>query len=203
MSPGYPMTKHRSPDERADQILSAARTCFLERGYFATKMDAIAQESGLSKGGIYFHFDSKREIFRALVQQEYDITMGFIDSVVDSEVDMTSKLVELAEHFIQLFASSDRPRFMVIIGEMALRDDEIARLLRELQENYFERIAQLLQMGIDSGQLRSTVDPHSSSVVLKAMIDGVQANFAVGVDLDLEAVVAAGLDLLTNGLIDK
>lgn len=194
------MTKHRSPDERADQILNAARTCFLERGYFATKMDAIAQESGLSKGGIYFHFESKREIFRALVQQEYDVTMGFIDTVVETDLDMTSKLVELAEHFIQLFASSDRPRFMVIIGEMALRDEEIAKLLRQLQINYFERICQLLDMGKQSGQLRN-IDSHNCAVVLKAMIDGVQANFAVGVDLDLEAVLAAGLDLLTNGLI--
>ncbi len=195
------MTKHKSPDERADQILTAARTCFLERGYFATKMDAIAQESGLSKGGIYFHFDSKREIFRALVQQEYDVTMSFIDEVVDSDIDMASKLIELAEHFLQLFASSDRPRFMVIIGEMALRDEEIAKLLRKLQENYFERISQLLAMGIEAGQLRENVDAYSVSVVLKAMIDGVQANFAMGIDLDLEAVVGAALDLLTHGMM--
>lgn len=194
------MTKHRSPDERADQILGAARTCFLEKGYFATKMDAIAQESGLSKGGIYFHFNSKREIFRALVQQEYDVTMSFIDDVVEDETDITEKLVELAEHFMTLFASSDRPRFMVIIGEMALRDEEIANMLRELQLNYFQRISQILDAGIASGQLRE-VDTHSCAVVLKALIDGVQANFAVGIDLDLEAVVTAGLDVLTQGML--
>ena len=193
------MTKHRSPDERAEQILSAARTCFLEKGYFATKMDEIAGESGLSKGGIYFHFNSKREIFRALVQQEYDNTMSFIDDVVDADTDITAKLVELAEHFMQLFASSDRPRFMIIIGEMALRDEEIAKLLRELQLNYFERVAQLLDRGIEGEQLRD-VDSYGCAVVMKALIDGVQANFALGIDLDLERVVGAGLDILTNGL---
>jgi AcrR family transcriptional regulator len=194
------VTEHKHPDERAAEILAAARTCFLEKGYFATKMDAIARESGLSKGGIYFHFSSKREIFRALVQQEYDVTMSFIDSVVEHETDITVKLIELAEHFMKLFASSDRPRFMVIIGEMALRDEEIADMLRDLQLNYFERISQILDAGIQAGQLRE-VDVRSCSIVLKALIDGVQANFAVGVDLDLEAVVAAGLDLLTQGLV--
>lgn len=194
------MTKHKHPDERTNDILLAARTCFLERGYFATKMDAIAAESGLSKGGIYFHFDSKREIFRALVQQEYDATMGFIADVVDSDIDMAAKLGELAEHFIQLFASSDRPRFMVIIGEMALRDEEIAKLLRQLQLNYFKRIQSLLEMGIETGQLRD-IDPYATAVVLKAMIDGVQANFAVGVELDLERILVAGLDILTNGMM--
>jgi AcrR family transcriptional regulator len=192
------MTKHRSPDERAEQILNAARTCFLEKGYFATKMDEIAQESGLSKGGIYFHFDSKREIFRGLVQHEYDATMGFIDSVLDGDSNIASKLVELAEHFMLLFASSDRPRFMVIIIEMGLRDEEIARLLRELQLNYFKRVAQLLDEGIASGQIRN-VDSYACAVVLKALIDGVQANFAIGIDLEFERVVAAGIELLTRG----
>lgn len=192
------MTKHRSPDERAEQILGAARTCFLEKGYFATKMDAIAQESGLSKGGIYFHFDSKREIFRALVQHEYDTTMQFIDDVLSSDTAIASKLVELAEHFMTLFASSDRPRFMVIIVEMGLRDEEIARLLRQLQINYFERVAELLDAGVAAGEIRE-VDSYACAVVLKALIDGVQANFAIGVELELDRVVAAGVELLARG----
>jgi AcrR family transcriptional regulator len=192
------MTKHRSPDERAEQILNAARTCFLEKGYFATKMDEIVQESGLSKGGIYFHFKSKREIFRALVQHEYDATMGFINNVLSSESDIASKLVELAEHFVALFASSDRPRFMVIIVEMGLRDEEIATLLRKLQVNYFERVAQLLDAGIESGEIRE-VDSYAYAVVLKALVDGAQANFALGIDLDFERVVGAAVDLLVRG----
>lgn len=193
------MTKHRSPDERAEQILSAARTCFLEKGYFATKMDAIAQESGLSKGGIYFHFDSKREIFRALVQHEYDATMGFIDGVLSSDDIIAAKMIELAEHFMTLYANSDAPRFMVIVVEMGLRDEEIARLLRKLQINYFERVAQLLDLGIASGEIRD-VDSYAVAVVLKALIDGVQANFAIGVELNFERVVASGVELLARGL---
>ncbi len=192
------MTKHRSPDERADQILMAARTCFLEKGYFATKMDAIAQESGLSKGGIYFHFDSKREIFRALVQHEYDTTMGIIDGVLSSNNNIGWMMVQLAEHFMTLFAGSDAPRFMVIVVEMGLRDEEIARLLRKLQVNYFERVASLLDAGAASGEIRA-VDSYACAVVLKALIDGVQANFAIGIDLEFERVVAAGVELLARG----
>jgi len=196
------MTKHRSPDERAEQILDAARECFLEKGYFATKMDAIANASGLSKGGIYFHFDSKREIFRALVQQEYDAAMSFIDRVADSDEDFTEMLIELAEHFVQLFASTDRPRFMVIIGEMALRDEEIAKLLKELQFNYFDRVSQVLEHAIALGELRD-VDTQAVAIVLKALMDGMQANFAIGIDMDLDRIVGAGLDLLTGGLLPE
>ena len=196
------MTKHRSPDERADQILTAARKCFLEQGYFATKMDAIAKESGLSKGGIYFHFSSKREIFRALVEEEYQVAMAIIHRVTDSETDVTEMLTELGAHFVELFAQSDRSRFMVIIGEMALRDAEIAHLLKELQLSYFETVSQILIKGIDQGDIRG-VDVDATAMILKSLMDGVQANFAIGIDLDLEKVLAAALDLLSHGLIQQ
>lgn len=193
------MTKHRSPDERASQILDAARTCFLENGYFATKMDAIARESGLSKGGIYFHFDSKREIFRALVQEEYDTTMSFIDGVLDTDDSIAAQLIELAEHFLELFERSDRPRFMVIIGEMGLRDPEIQSLLKQLQLNYFERVAELLERSVESDEIREC-DTGSTAVVLKAMLDGIQMNYALGIEIDLEKTVGAAMEILMRGL---
>ena len=196
------MTKHRSPDERAEQILSAARACFLNEGYFATKMDAIARHSGLSKGGIYFHFESKRDIFLALVQEEYDASMSFIDNVMDQKHGITDMLLELAEHFMQLFASTDRPRFMVIMGEMALRDEEVAKMLREMQLNYFKRVSQLLDRSVEDGQVR-ICDTYAVAIVLKSLLDGVQANFALGIELDLEATIAAAMEILVHGLSPK
>lgn len=194
------MTKHRSPDERAVQILNAARDCFLEEGYFATKMDTIARESGLSKGGIYFHFESKRDIFLALVQEEYQMSMSFIDNVVGQESDITAMLLELAEHFVQLFASTDRPRFMVIMGEMALRDPEVAKTLQQLQLNYFKRIAELIERGVAAGQVREC-DAYSVAIVLKSLLDGVQANFALGIEMNLDATIAAAMEILIHGFI--
>lgn len=194
------MTKHRSPDERWEQILTAARACFLENGYFATKMDEIARASGLSKGGIYFHFESKREIFRALVQQEYDVTMAAIDGVMSETNSVPEMLIELAGYFMELFTNSDRPRFMVIIGEMALRDEEIQEQLKELQTNYFDRIAELLNRGVEAGQVREC-DARSMAIVLKSMLDGMQANLALGMTVDVEETLTAAMDLLAHGII--
>ncbi|MBA2664897.1 MAG: TetR/AcrR family transcriptional regulator [Bradymonadaceae bacterium] len=195
------MTRHLSPDERIDQILTAARTCFLAKGYFATKMDEIARESGLSKGGIYFHFASKREIFRSLVQQEYDAAMAFIDGVQALGGDVIGMLVQLGEHFVEQFAADrEQPRFMVIIGEMALRDEAIQEMLLELQQSYIDRIATILELGMAQGQLR-VVDARSIAVMLKALIDGIQATFAVGFEPDLETLLPATMDILMRGLV--
>jgi AcrR family transcriptional regulator len=197
------MTKHRSPDERATQILDAARACFMRKGYFATKMDEIARESGLSKGGIYFHFDSKRDIFRHLVEREYNRDMEFIDSVLDAERDIATILVGLGEHFVQEFASTDTPRFTAIIAEMAIRDEEIREMLQELQENYIQRLADVLERAMDEGQLRQ-VDARATAIILKAIIDGIQAGMAVGGQTpDLESLMATSMELFTRGLLTE
>lgn len=196
------MTKHMSADERCDQILEAARTCFLQNGYFATKMDDIALTAGLSKGGIYFHFESKEDIFRGLVQREYHKAMTFIDSVVIGEGDVVEKFVRIGDHFITLFASSENPRFMLIVGEMSLRDVQIQALLRELSENYERKIEELLRMGIEGGQLKP-MDTAQVAMLLKSLIDGIQSSFAIGQQLDLERVLGAAADMVMRGLMTE
>ena len=52
---------------RVQQILDAALVEFAERGFTAARMDDIAARCGLSKGGLYAHFQSKDGIFEALL----------------------------------------------------------------------------------------------------------------------------------------
>ena len=56
------MTRHASQAERRAQILRAARVVFIENGYLAARVQDVAKRAGLSKGAVYFYFDSKREL---------------------------------------------------------------------------------------------------------------------------------------------
>ena len=58
-----PAKKGNTPDK----IKNAARTVFLANGFRETSMQMIASEVGISAPGIYKHFESKEEIFSALV----------------------------------------------------------------------------------------------------------------------------------------
>lgn len=194
------MTKHRSPDERAEQILTAARQCFLENGYFATRMDEIADESGLSKGGIYFHFDSKKDIFRSLVEQEYETAMELVSEAIDSDADIESMITDLGHQFTQRFATTDAARFMAIIAEMALRDREIRQMLLELQQNYIDRLAIVLENGVERGELKD-VDPESAALLLKAIIDGMRAGYGIGYEPDPEKLVRTSVKILGQGVL--
>ena len=80
------MTKHLPEEVRREQILDAARKCFVEKGYFPTRMEDIAKSAGLSKGGIYFHFEGKRQIFDALVRQEYEESKALMQKMAGASV---------------------------------------------------------------------------------------------------------------------
>ena len=52
---------------KKNQILDAALQVFVKKGYSETRMDDIVHGSGMSKGAIYHHYDSKRALFLELI----------------------------------------------------------------------------------------------------------------------------------------
>ncbi|XDD51869.1 TetR/AcrR family transcriptional regulator [Leptospira sp. WS92.C1] len=70
-------------DVRRESILSAAMRCFFSKGFEKTSVQDIADTAGLTKGGIYFHFESKEEIRDTLIRDFLDWNrFGFQDPEV-------------------------------------------------------------------------------------------------------------------------
>ena len=55
--------------ERREQILVAATTAFARSGFAATSLDDIAAEAGVSRAILYRHFDSKTDLYRAILDR--------------------------------------------------------------------------------------------------------------------------------------
>ncbi|MEU4223495.1 helix-turn-helix domain-containing protein [Nonomuraea sp. NPDC026600] len=60
-----PGTRRKGSQTRAD-IQEAALSLFTERGYDATSMREIAEQLGITKAALYYHFDSKEAVIRSL-----------------------------------------------------------------------------------------------------------------------------------------
>ncbi len=197
------MTKHLPENVRRQQILDAARRCFVNKGYFPTRIDDIAAIAGLSKGGIYFHFGSKKEIFEALVKQEYEESAAFLEEISTSEKKFDQIFLDMAQHYLESFGKkSDHTRFFMVMGEMAGRDESVRKLLAALQDQYAQVVAKIIQAGIDSGSLKP-VDTKAAATILKGIIDAVEGYTALGVDMDMEKLLSTGLEMIVNGLVKK
>jgi AcrR family transcriptional regulator len=66
--PGAPARRLRR-DQRREQILTAATQAFAGAGFAATGLDDIAAEAGISRAILYRHFDSKTDLYRAVLDR--------------------------------------------------------------------------------------------------------------------------------------
>lgn len=195
------MTKHLPEDMRRNQILDAARKCFIEKGYFPTRMEDIAKEARLSKGGIYFHFEGKQQVFEALVQKEYDDTVTFLTQLAQQIGSYQELFEKLASHYLEFFrARPDYPRFFMVMAEMAGRDNSVRDMLASIQKQYTKLLGQILQNGIDAGALKP-VDTEAMATLLKGLLNAIEAYSALGVGMEIDRLMSAGMTLITGGLL--
>ncbi len=195
------MTRHLSEIERRAQILRAARAIFIERGYLAARVEDVAKRASLSKGAVYFYFDSKRAIFDALVEEELAVTASFLEAAERDPRPAAVKLVDLGRKYLDYFAGlKTPPRFFLLMSEMAIRDEETRRRVNAIHEQFVDATARVIEQGMQEGAFRH-YDPRAVAQMLKAIIDGLAGQSAVGVRPDVERLSTDGIRVLMQGLL--
>jgi len=80
------------------KIIDAARDLFLENGYHETSMSSIAEKADLGKGTLYWHFDSKGELFQSMISREGKIMYDELKEL--TKKNMSSE--QIIKEFIKL-----------------------------------------------------------------------------------------------------
>ncbi|MEP7288073.1 MAG: TetR/AcrR family transcriptional regulator [Chloroflexota bacterium] len=161
------------PEDAKQQILAAALALFAEQGFGKTSINDIVRASGLSKGGVYWHFASKDEIVTAIFDQFFDGQMTAIRAVLaDTDLRATEKLTRLIElsgndleAMVSQFPSS------LEFYALAARDKPLRIHLVHYFGLYQEYIEQLVAQGTADGEWRQ-VDPKSTAMTLIALFEG-------------------------------
>ena len=61
-------TRKRRKEQRPEEILNAALEEFIAKGYAGTRLDDVARRAGISKGLVYVYFDTKEDLFEAVIR---------------------------------------------------------------------------------------------------------------------------------------
>lgn len=72
---------------RRDDIMAAAKKVFVHKGFHATTIADIAKEAGLSYGSVYWYFNSKDDLFHALMAVEEDALRTHVAAAVGARQD--------------------------------------------------------------------------------------------------------------------
>jgi len=118
--------KTRRGRETREKLLQAAEAEFGERGYADASIASITQRAGVALGTFYVYFESKEEVFRALVSYMGDLTRQWIVERVADAPDRLSAERQGIEAFIE-FVRSHRNLYRVVsmaqfVAEDAFRD---------------------------------------------------------------------------------
>jgi AcrR family transcriptional regulator len=188
--------------ERKQQIYRAAITCFNRNGYFQTTMDDIVAESGLSKGTLYWYFDSKKELFLALLQDFLDPVGREWDAIVaDEALSATEKLLASLGIFRDQF--SEMVDFIAFFMEALAQtsfDADVQQVTREFYTPYLKNMDTILQEGIVRGEFQ-VEDVQATSVVILAMFDGLTLAVGTGIiDDDPNKLLDAAAALVLRSL---
>jgi len=94
-------------DDKARQILVGAREVFLTHGFDGASMNDIAKAAGVSKGTIYFHFESKEALFEAIIRAERDLQAEQCLQLDAENPAIRSVLTDLARGLISMMMRPD------------------------------------------------------------------------------------------------
>jgi AcrR family transcriptional regulator len=82
---GRSRAAHLGPERRRPLVLDAALRLFVEHGYRATSMQAIADAAGVTKPVVYECYPSKEKLFRALIEREEERLLHGILAALPAE----------------------------------------------------------------------------------------------------------------------
>ena len=83
LSSGAPRWRRRK-DDRPGEIIAAALAVFAEKGFAAARLDDIAARAGVSKGALYLYFETKQELFRAVVEEAVAPNLEAVTAAAES-----------------------------------------------------------------------------------------------------------------------
>ena len=83
---------------------------------------------------------------------------------------------------------------------LAIRDEEIRERVLTVHERFLGLLSALIEQGIQEGQFRE-IDPLAGAMLLKATMDGLVGQAAIGVPPDTDRLLTDGIRVVLAGLV--
>lgn len=160
----------RDRDATRARIVAAARELFAEDGYEAASTGQVLERAGVSRGGLYHHFDGKLALFRAVWEQLEDETVQLLVGRLGEVSGPFEALAAATDAYLDL--CRDWREFQVI----SLGDARSVLSWDEWREGSTTRglgmAMQLLGAAMEAGEIRRTDVEALSYLLVAALIEG-------------------------------
>tara|TARA_B100000519_G_C14187452_1_gene411449 strand:+ start:413 stop:1000 length:588 start_codon:yes stop_codon:yes gene_type:complete len=156
-----------------NKILDAAFNVFVKNGYKDTTMAHIVRESGLSKGAIYHHYSSKKDLFISLIDHWEVYSFPDFYSGGSSQETASMTLQRFADVVYATF--NEKPHIFLAEIEfwaLANKDDEINARSKILYDKILKLFELVLSKGIRNNEFRK-IDTKIIAIELLSIFQGI------------------------------
>ncbi|RYY15847.1 MAG: TetR/AcrR family transcriptional regulator [Chitinophagaceae bacterium] len=158
---------------RKDVIISKAARLFREKGYSASSMRDLAEEVGVEAASLYNHISSKSEILQEICFKVANKFMSHIEDIDNSPIDSISKIEsvlrfhvqQMIHHYEEVYVSDREWKHLV---------DPYLSNYQNQRRTYRQRMAQIIEQGIQKGEIKSIDAPTAVLIMLHA-VSGIES----------------------------
>jgi AcrR family transcriptional regulator len=153
-------------------LVEAAARIFARDGFLEARIADIAREAGVATGSFYTYFDSKEEIFRAVVDELID-ELYRASQVADlAHHDPRERIRETNRRFLEAF--SRNAALFAVVAQVASIDADLRAHRQRLRQGFVDRAAR----GIRALQAAGRADPNLEAELAAALLCGMVERFA-------------------------
>ena len=166
-------TKKRRREETREKLLHSALTVFATHGYERATVDEIVRDAGFSKGAFYVHFESKEDLFWAMLEGRID----YLQDAMRGAMDTTQSVADNQRRILEAIFALDKqdkhwPALFVEFVAHAARNERVREKVNEMYQRWHRFTVEMLEEGRTAGRVRKDLDPDFIASVTMALIEG-------------------------------
>jgi AcrR family transcriptional regulator len=155
-------------------ILDAAAEAFEARGFAGASLSDILTRAGVTKGALYFHFASKDELAKALVEEQWNIELPELASTSNP----IQGVIDLCHSFCHSLCTNIRVR----AANRLVTESNLEGPHQRVLTRWNDMIHELLEIAHDTGDLRQEWDPATVASYVGGAVFGIQSMSAILTD---------------------
>jgi TetR/AcrR family acrAB operon transcriptional repressor len=132
-------------------------------------MDQVAAEAGMSKGCLYIHFRSKKELLESVKTASFNPLGDQLQEILNGSLTPKQKIEKIVHRLLGYF-DENRGLFRFLLEEREIAQSQAVRQKNSRYRNFVERIAKVLDEGISSGLFCAMDAKKVASIFIEAMI---------------------------------
>ncbi len=197
-------TDDRNADPRTsrEQLLDAAANVFAERGYRGASVETIAAAAGVTKGALYWNFESKADLFFSLLEERVDQRLRLLVDAAEA-IAGEETVTPLVSREVSSVVDEERQIHLLTheYWSLAARDPELGARYAARQKALRELISHALVAHHEATCVALTHDPMELATAVLALANGLGMDRIIDPDAVPETLFGDILQLIYDGLV--